>query len=194
MRWGTFTTLCFYLRSPSSSSRPTLLFTWVKTTNYPFSLSRSFPSRLFSWPSWWTFWLTSILPQCKLLTCHYHWCLLNRSRNWTHYPISKCNFWKSYTSVCANGVSAHPNDIWFLPLLFVVLAITVHVVPEHIAGDARSRRLTSLRYYWSCKSMFQMTSSPLLICDNDLESTTIHAYCCNHTTRLSRYGPNVTPG
>ncbi len=194
MRWGTFTMLCFYSRSPSSSSRPTLLFTRVKTTNYPFSLSRSFPSWSFSWPLQQTFWLTSILPWCKLLACRYHWCLLNRSRNWTHYPISEHDFWKSYASVCANSVSIHLNDVQFLPLLFVVLAIAVHMAPEHIAGDARSRRLTSLRYYWLCKSMFQMTSSPLLICDNDLESTTICAYCCSHTTRLSRYGPNATPG
>lgn len=52
----------------------------------------------------------------------------------------------------ANGVSVHPNDVRFLPLLFVVLAIAVRVAPEHLAGDARSRRLTSLRYYWSCMS------------------------------------------
>src|SRR6266702_1759521 len=110
MPWGTFTMLCFYSHTPSSSSRPTLLFTQVKTTNYPFSLSRSFPSQSFSRPLQWTFWLTSILPWCKLLTCHYHWCLLNRSRNWTHYPISKHDFQKSYTSVCANGVSVHLND------------------------------------------------------------------------------------
>jgi hypothetical protein len=42
-------------------------------------------------------------------------------------------------------------------LLFVVLAIAVRVAPENLAGDARSRRLTSLRYYWSCMSIL---SSP----------------------------------
>jgi len=73
------------------------------------------------------------------------------SINWTRYPISERDFRKSYASVCANGVSVHPNDVRFLPLLFVVLAIAVRVAPEHIAGDARSRRLTSLRYYWSSR-------------------------------------------
>ncbi|KAI0068725.1 hypothetical protein BV25DRAFT_1792088 [Artomyces pyxidatus] len=73
------------------------------------------------------------------------------SVNWTRYPISERDFRQSYASVCANGVSVHPNDVRFLPLLFVVLAIAVRVAPEHIAGDARSRRLTSLRYYWSSR-------------------------------------------
>ncbi|KAA1466416.1 hypothetical protein DENSPDRAFT_831235 [Dentipellis sp. KUC8613] len=71
--------------------------------------------------------------------------------NWTRYPISERDFRQSYASVCANGVSAHPNDVRFLPLLFVVLAIAVRLAPESIAGDARTRRLTSLRYYWSSR-------------------------------------------
>ncbi|KAI0036765.1 hypothetical protein K488DRAFT_14739, partial [Vararia minispora EC-137] len=73
------------------------------------------------------------------------------SINWTRYPISERDFRQSYASVCANGVSAHPNDVRFLPLLFVVLAISVRLSPEHIGGDARSRRLTSLRYYWASR-------------------------------------------
>ncbi|KAI0004998.1 fungal-specific transcription factor domain-containing protein [Russula compacta] len=73
------------------------------------------------------------------------------SINWTRYPISERDFRKSYASVFANGLSVHPNDVRFLPLLFVVLAIAVRVAPEHIAGDARNRRLTSLRYYWSSR-------------------------------------------
>ena len=28
----------------------------------------------------------------------------------------------------------------------------MRLAPEHIAGDARTRRVTSLRYYWSCMS------------------------------------------
>lgn len=73
------------------------------------------------------------------------------SVNWTRYPISERDFRKSYASVCENGVSVHPNDVRFLPLLFVVLAIAVRVAPDRMAGDARSRRLTSLRYYWSSR-------------------------------------------
>ncbi|VDB85390.1 unnamed protein product [Peniophora sp. CBMAI 1063] len=71
--------------------------------------------------------------------------------NWTRYPISERDFRQSYSSVCTNGVSAHPNDVRFLPLLFVVLAISVRLSPDHIGGDARNRRLTSLRYYWASR-------------------------------------------
>ncbi|EIM88461.1 uncharacterized protein STEHIDRAFT_95677 [Stereum hirsutum FP-91666 SS1] len=71
--------------------------------------------------------------------------------NWTRYPISERDFRQSYASLVENGVAAHPNDVRFLPLLFVVLAIAVRLAPENIAGDARSRRLTSLRYYWASR-------------------------------------------
>ncbi|THH19873.1 hypothetical protein EW146_g1393 [Bondarzewia mesenterica] len=71
--------------------------------------------------------------------------------NWTRYPISERDFRQSYASICSNGTAAHPNDVRFLPLLFVILAIAVRLAPEHVAGDARTRRLTSLRYYWSSR-------------------------------------------
>jgi hypothetical protein len=99
-----------------------------------------------------TFSLITILAKCAFLdylmkvpdllqTCN---------SNWTRYPVSEHDFRASYTSVCANGIGANPNDVRFLPLLFVVLSIAVRLAPEHVAGDARTRRLTSLRYYWSC--------------------------------------------
>lgn len=44
-----------------------------------------------------------------------------------------------------------PNDVRFLPLLFVVLAIAVRDAPQSMAGDYRTRRLQSLRYYWSSR-------------------------------------------
>ncbi|EEB91009.1 hypothetical protein MPER_10706, partial [Moniliophthora perniciosa FA553] len=73
--------------------------------------------------------------------------------NWTRYVISEKDFRDAYKTVCAHGShgvgATNPNDIRFLPLLFVVLAIAVRLAPEEVAGDARSRRVTSLRYYWS---------------------------------------------
>ncbi|KAF9567328.1 hypothetical protein CPC08DRAFT_703234 [Agrocybe pediades] len=74
--------------------------------------------------------------------------------NWTRYPISVQDFRAAYASICAcnSGVgAASPQDVLFLPLLFVVLAIAVRLAPESIAGDARVRRVTSLRYYWSSR-------------------------------------------
>ncbi|KAF5388032.1 hypothetical protein D9615_000457 [Tricholomella constricta] len=77
------------------------------------------------------------------------------SINWTRYPVSERDFRTAYASVSAHGRdgigATNPNDVRFLPLLFVVLAISVRLAPEHIGGDARSRRLTSLRYYWSSR-------------------------------------------
>ncbi|KAH9482704.1 putative transcriptional regulatory protein C1F7.11c [Psilocybe cubensis] len=74
--------------------------------------------------------------------------------NWTRYPISVEDFRTAYSSIsaCVSGTSlASPHDVRFLPLLFVVLAISVRLAPESIAGDARTRRVTSLRYYWSSR-------------------------------------------
>ncbi|KAF8076452.1 fungal-specific transcription factor domain-containing protein [Lyophyllum atratum] len=77
------------------------------------------------------------------------------SINWTRYPVSERDFRAAYASVSAHGRdgigATNPNDVRFLPLLFVVLAISARLAPEHIAGDARNRRLTSLRYYWSSR-------------------------------------------
>ncbi|KAF9247093.1 fungal-specific transcription factor domain-containing protein [Melanogaster broomeanus] len=73
------------------------------------------------------------------------------SINWTRYPLCESDFRAAYASVCANGVGANTNDARFLPLLFVVLAISVRLAPEHLAGDTRTRRVTSLRYYWSSR-------------------------------------------
>ncbi|KAG6837432.1 hypothetical protein H0H93_009526 [Arthromyces matolae] len=77
------------------------------------------------------------------------------SINWTRYPISERDFRQAYASISAHGRdgigATNPNDVRFLPLLFVVLAISARLAPEHIAGDLRTRRLTSLRYYWSSR-------------------------------------------
>ncbi|KAF8639847.1 hypothetical protein AX17_001102 [Amanita inopinata Kibby_2008] len=75
--------------------------------------------------------------------------------NWTRYPVSERDFRAAYASVCSRGRdgigTTNHNDVRFLPLLFVVLAIATRLAPENIAGDARTRRITSLRYYWSSR-------------------------------------------
>ncbi|KAJ3736301.1 fungal-specific transcription factor domain-containing protein [Lentinula guzmanii] len=77
------------------------------------------------------------------------------SLNWTRYAISEPEFRSAYAAVCAHGShgvgATNPNDVRFLPLLFVVLAISARLAPEDLAGDARQRRITSLRYYWSSR-------------------------------------------
>ncbi|KAJ6536624.1 hypothetical protein B0H10DRAFT_2143017 [Mycena sp. CBHHK59/15] len=76
-----------------------------------------------------------------------------RNINWTRYPISERDFRVAYNSICEHGTKGigAPSDVSFLPLLFAVLAISVRLAPENIAGDARARRVTSLRYYWSSR-------------------------------------------
>ncbi|TDL29590.1 hypothetical protein BD410DRAFT_780039 [Rickenella mellea] len=74
-----------------------------------------------------------------------------KSINWTRYPLSESDFRDAYKSVCTNGLGANPSDMRFLPLLFVVLAIAVRLSPEHLGGDAHTRRISSLRYYWSSR-------------------------------------------
>ncbi|KAJ7591047.1 hypothetical protein C8J56DRAFT_934541 [Mycena floridula] len=78
-----------------------------------------------------------------------------RTINWTRYPISEQDFRAAYMSICklnAQGLGiGSPNDVRFLSLLFVVLAIAVRLAPEDVAGDSRTRRVTSLRYYWSSR-------------------------------------------
>ncbi|KZT12462.1 uncharacterized protein LAESUDRAFT_688987 [Laetiporus sulphureus 93-53] len=71
--------------------------------------------------------------------------------NWTRYPIPERDFRASYAAICAEGMMLNPNNIRFLPLLFVVLAISIRLAPEHVGGDERTRKVTSSRYYWSSR-------------------------------------------
>ena len=82
------------------------------------------------------------------------------SSNWTRYPISERDFRTSYAAIFADNTIVNPADTRFLPLLFVVLAIAVRLAPDNVAGDAKTRKLTSSRYYWSCK-MSLLFASPL---------------------------------
>lgn len=107
-------------------------------------------------------------------------------RNWTRYAISEPEFRSAYAAVSAHGShglsATNPNDVRFLPLLFVVLAISVRLAPEELAGDARHRRITSLRYYWSCECL--LFSIYVFL---NLGSPKISSNCSRDTTRLSRH-------
>ncbi|CAG7848690.1 SubName: Full=Uncharacterized protein {ECO:0000313/EMBL:CCA69088.1} [Serendipita indica DSM 11827] len=83
---------------------------------------------------------------CEVLVDYYF-----TSINYTRYPIDEVGFRASFDSICNNGHRVQPDDVRFLPLLFVVLAISARLAPENILGDERNRRLTSLRYYWSSR-------------------------------------------
>ena len=76
---------------------------------------------------------------------------LTSIRNWTRYPISEEDFRSSYESLLHDGVGSNPKDVRFLPLFFVVLAISVRLSPEHIGGNSQERKIRSMRFYWSCE-------------------------------------------
>ena len=104
-----------------------------------------------------TYWLIiTLLPCTFVVICSVAHNDFSLGRNWTRYPVSEKDFRSAYLSVCSNGRSGlgatNLNDVRFLPLLFVVLAISVRLAPEHLTGDSCTRRITSLRYYWSCVS------------------------------------------
>lgn len=111
---------------------------------------------------------------------------INGNSNWTRYPVSECDFRAAYASICHNGrdgvESTSPSNVRFLPLLFVILAIAVRLAPEHIVGDARARRVTSLRYYWSCESSLMGSECNRLI--SRISSTEISSYRGCRSTRL----------
>lgn len=44
-----------------------------------------------------------------------------------------------------------PENVRSLPLVFIVLAMAVRLAPEEWAGDDQTRKLSSLRLYWSCE-------------------------------------------
>ncbi|KAM5540503.1 hypothetical protein V8D89_005961 [Ganoderma adspersum] len=72
--------------------------------------------------------------------------------NWLRYPISENEFRASYVSLLANEQNlANPNNIRFLPLLFVVLAIAVRMAPDTIGGTEQTRRTAGSRYYWGSR-------------------------------------------
>ena len=72
--------------------------------------------------------------------------------NYTRYPIDEAAFRRAFDTTTRTGLRIQPEDVRFLPLLFVVLAIAARLAPDQLLGNEHHRRITSLRYYWSCES------------------------------------------
>jgi len=103
--------------------------------------------------------------------------------NWTRYPLPESDFRTSVAAMCSSSTTAAAGDLRFLPLLFVVLAIAARLAPERLCGDVKSRRLTSQRYYWSCKCL---CLSPCFSLFTRNISTSVASCGGRHTTELSR--------
>lgn len=72
--------------------------------------------------------------------------------NYTRYPIDEAGFRRAFDTITRTGLRIQAEDVRFLPLLFVVLAIAARLAPDQLLGNEQHRRITSLRYYWSCES------------------------------------------
>lgn len=72
--------------------------------------------------------------------------------NYTRYPIDEAGFRRAFDTITRTGLRIQAEDVRFLPLLFVVLAIAARLAPDQLLGNEHHRRITSLRYYWSCES------------------------------------------
>lgn len=59
----------------------------------------------------------------------------------------------AYEDLYNKSTAVDPSNVRALPLVFIVLALAVRLAPEEWAGDDQTRRLSSLRMYWSCESI-----------------------------------------
>lgn len=85
--------------------------------------------------------------------------------NYVRYPIDERSFRSCQSDIDATAVleltrlayedlyqspTIVPENVRSLPLVFIVLAMAVRLAPEEWAGDDQTRKLSSLRLYWSC--------------------------------------------
>ncbi|ORY27664.1 fungal-specific transcription factor domain-domain-containing protein [Naematelia encephala] len=71
--------------------------------------------------------------------------------NYIRYPIDERLFRASYEDLYNPSTSLNPTNVRALPLVFIVLATAVRLAPEEWAGDEQTRKLSSLRMYWSSR-------------------------------------------
>ncbi|GMK54408.1 hypothetical protein CspeluHIS016_0109940 [Cutaneotrichosporon spelunceum] len=71
--------------------------------------------------------------------------------NLVRYPIDERLFRTSYEDLYSKKRSVDPANLRALPLVFIVLAMAVRLAPDHWAGDDQTRKISSLRMYWSSR-------------------------------------------
>ncbi|WVN87249.1 uncharacterized protein L203_102426 [Cryptococcus depauperatus CBS 7841] len=71
--------------------------------------------------------------------------------NFIRYPIDEKLFRISYEDLYDKATALDPSNVRALPLVFIVLALAVRQAPDKWAGDEQTRRLSSLRMYWSSR-------------------------------------------
>ncbi|KAK8861265.1 hypothetical protein IAR55_002084 [Kwoniella newhampshirensis] len=71
--------------------------------------------------------------------------------NYVRYPIDERLFRASYEDLYNKSTAVDPSNVRALPLVFIVLALAVNQAPAEWAGDEQTRKLSSLRMYWSSR-------------------------------------------
>ncbi|WWC59894.1 uncharacterized protein I303_102456 [Kwoniella dejecticola CBS 10117] len=71
--------------------------------------------------------------------------------NFVRYPIDERSFRASYEDLYNKSTAVDPSNVRALPLVFIVLALAVRQAPDEWAGDEETRKLSSLRMYWSSR-------------------------------------------
>lgn len=64
----------------------------------------------------------------------------------------------AYEDLYDSNKALDPSNVRALPLVFIVLAMGVRLATEEWAGDDQTRKLSSLRMYWSCAITSHLTS------------------------------------
>lgn len=86
--------------------------------------------------------------------------------NFVRYPIDETHFRQgssrhppnsqltpsAFEDIYQKSAAVDPSNVRALPLIFIVLATAVRLAPQEWAGDDKTKKLSSLRMYWSCES------------------------------------------
>lgn len=97
----------------------------------------------------------------------------------------------AYEDLYNKATAVDPSNVRALPLVFIVLALAVRLAPEEWAGDDQTRRLSSLRMYWSCELTFRL---PLVYVLADTPSPPEHPHRYGRTARVHRVGRDSSSG
>ncbi|KAK4688108.1 hypothetical protein P7C73_g1993, partial [Tremellales sp. Uapishka_1] len=71
--------------------------------------------------------------------------------NIVRYPIDERMFRIVYEDLYTKSNNVDPSNVRALPLIFIVLATAIRLAPTELAGDENTRKLSSLRMYWSSR-------------------------------------------
>jgi hypothetical protein len=89
------------------------------------------------------------------------------------------------------ATAVDPSNVRALPLVFIVLALAVRLAPEEWAGDDQTRRLSSLRMYWSCELTLRL-HPVYVLADTPSPAEYPHRHSC--ATRVHRVGRDSSSG